>query len=298
VDYAAFRRLITRQIDMGVSALVIAGTTGEISTLTADEKHKLITTAIDENKNRVPLIFGIGGNNPYEIIALGKFIKKLKTDATSKVGNTSNNKFIKKLKTGGSSKTGIPQKNDTPSKIGLPPKIGVMITSPYYNKGTQDGIYQFFETITNAVKLPTIVYNIPARTGVNIEPDTLYRISTLRYVAGIKEASGNISQIGEVVMKCPNTAVYSGDDTLALPSYAVGCRGIISVASNIFVAPVKSIYEEYKKGKNKSALTIFNAQLPFYKSLFVRVNPIPIKHYMAKEKLIKNELRLPLTPME
>jgi 4-hydroxy-tetrahydrodipicolinate synthase len=172
-----------------------------------------------------------------------------------------------------------------------------MITAPYYNKGTQDGIYRFFEAITNAVKLPAVAYNIPGRTGVNIEPETLYRISTLKYVVGIKEASGNIAQITEVVRICPNVAVYCGDDTLALPSYAVGCQGIISVASNISAVPVAAIYNMYKHGKTAAALSAFHGQLPFYKSLFTSVNPIPVKNELTKIGLIKNELRLPLTPI-
>jgi 4-hydroxy-tetrahydrodipicolinate synthase len=255
------------------------GTTGEISTLAAAEKHKIIRTAIETNRNRVPLVFGIGGNNPTEIIKLGRFVKET-------AANIGANDLENKEDTA-----------ETQDKATVH-RVGIMVTAPYYNKGTQDGIYRFFAEITNAVELPTIVYNIPARTGVNIEPDTLYRISTLRFAAGIKEASGNISQIAEVVMKCPNTAVYSGDDTIALPCYAVGCCGIISVASNLSVSNVKYIYELYKKGRSKSALMLFQIQMPFYKSLFTQVNPIPIKHYLAKENLIKNELRLPLTPMK
>jgi 4-hydroxy-tetrahydrodipicolinate synthase len=269
VDYFTLQNLINRQIDDGVDCLVILGTTGEISTLTDAEKHKIINTAINTNRNRVPLIFGIGGNNPPEIIKLGHFVKQT----------------AQKIASNGD--------NNTASA-----RVGIMITAPYYNKGTQDGIYKFFAEITNAVRLPAIIYNIPARTGVNIEPDTLYRISTLPFVAGIKEASGNIPQIAEVVMKCPNTAVYSGDDTIALPCYAVGCCGIISVASNLSVQNVKHIYELYRKGRSRSALMLFQIQMPFYKSLFKQVNPIPIKYYLSKENLIKNEMRLPLTPME
>ena len=186
IDFPALRRLIDRQIKMKVDALVILGTTGEISTLTLTERHRIIDYALQVVKGRIPLIFGIGGNDPANIIDLGKYVAQ-----AAKV-------------TAG--------------------KIGIMVTAPYYNKGTPDGIYAYYQTITNAVKLPTIVYNIPSRTGVNISPENLARITTLPFVVGIKEASGNLQQITQTVHLCSNIAVYSGDDTLALAAYAVGCR--------------------------------------------------------------------------
>ena len=177
-------------------------------------------------------------------------------------------------------------------------KVGIMVTAPYYNKGTSDGIYLYYQSITSAIKLSTIVYNIPSRTGVNVTPENLARIAQLPFIAGIKEASGNLSQIAEVVRLCPNTAVYSGDDTLALPCYAVGCRGIISVTSNLDVTPVKQIWQLYVNGKPHHALLQFQKFLPFYQSLFRVVNPVPIKYELAKRGLIKNVLRLPLTPIQ
>jgi 4-hydroxy-tetrahydrodipicolinate synthase len=303
VDYAALRRLINRQIDMRADALVVLGTTGEISTLTAAEKHSIIKAAVKTVRSRVPLIFGIGGNNPAEIIKLGLFVKKMCDTG----GGISARKCLEVFTTAPCSLppkgrvSGAPCKTSKGSARGTgrhtAGKIGIMVTAPYYNKATQDGIYKFFEKITDAVCLPALVYNIPGRTGVNIEPETLYRISTLPYVAGIKEASGSIPQITEVVRNCPNTAVYSGDDTIALPCYAVGCCGIISVASNLSVAPVKDIYDKYKKGRHASALSLFQTQLPLYRLLFAQVNPIPIKYYLSKRGLVQNELRLPLTPM-
>jgi 4-hydroxy-tetrahydrodipicolinate synthase len=253
-DYPSLTNLINRQIEMGVSALVILGTTGEISTLSARERRDIISFAIKTVANRVPLIFGIGGNDPKNIIALGNYVKK-----TYKNYN------------------------------GLS-SYGVMITTPYYNKATQDGIYEYFRYITDKLRLPTIVYNIPSRTGINAEPETLTRIAKLPYIAGIKEAGGNIAQIQDVVRLCPDTSVYCGDDTLSLPSYAVGCAGIISVAANVAVAPVAEIFAA-------RSLPLYQSQLPFYKSLFRAVNPIPIKYELFKMGLIKNELRLPLLPI-
>jgi 4-hydroxy-tetrahydrodipicolinate synthase len=258
VDYAAFRRLIERQIEMRADALVILGTTGEICTLSGKERRKVIKFALEVIADRVPAVFGIGGNDPTTIIALGRFV------ADSAAGRAEGN-------------------------------VGVMVTGPYYNKATQDGLYEFFRFISNEIRLPAIVYNIPGRTGINIEPATMAKIAALPFIAGIKEASGNVAQIADVVKACPGTAVYCGDDTLALPAYAVGCRGIVSVAGNIDVAPVKDIYTLYAAGKVKQALSLYQEQVPFYKSLFRAVNPIPIKYELAKMGLIKNELRLPLT---
>ena len=260
VDFPALRHLIKRQIEMQADALVILGTTGEISTLTIEERHAIIDFALKSVNGKIPLIFGIGGNDPTNIITLGQYVV-----------------------------------NATKNYQG---KIGIMVTAPYYNKGTPDGIYAYYQAITHAVKLPTIVYNIPSRTGVNITPENMSRIASLHYIAGIKEASGNLQQITQTVRLCPDTAVYSGDDTLALPCYAVGCRGIISVASNLDVAPVKTIWQLYQQGKVQAALNNFLKELPFMQSLFRVVNPIPIKFELAQRGLIKNVLRLPLLPIQ
>lgn len=260
IDFPALRRLIKRQIKLGVDALVILGTTGEISTLTQKERHAIIDCAIQTTDGKIPLIFGIGGNDPSNIINLGQYVI-----------------------------------NATKNYAG---KVAIMVTAPYYNKGTPDGIYAYYQTITDALKLPTIVYNIPSRTGVNITPENMARIARLPYIAGVKEASGDLHQITQVVRLCPNVAVYSGDDTLALPCYAVGCRGIISVASNLAVVPVKRIWQLYCEGKLHTALQQFQSEIPFYQSLFRVVNPIPIKAELAKQGLIKNVLRLPLLPIQ
>lgn len=260
VDFSALKRLIKRQIKMQADGLVVLGTTGEISTLTLEERYAIIDCALQTVAGKVPLIFGIGGNDPANIINLGQYVAKA-------------------------------------AKL-MPGKIGIMVTAPYYNKGTPDGIFAYFKKISNAIQLPTIVYNIPSRTGVNISPENLARIAKLPFVAGIKEASGELQQITQTVRLCPNVAVYSGDDTLALPCYAVGCRGIISVASNIDVSPVKQIWQLYCNGKPHAALMNFQKELPFYQSLFRVVNPIPVKCELARLGLIKNVLRLPLLPIQ
>ncbi len=260
IDFPTLRLLIERQIKLKADAIVILGTTGEISTLSTKERHDVINCALDVVQDKLPIIFGIGGNNPTEIIKLGQHIIQTKKNKSY--------------------------------------KIAVMVTTPYYNKGTPDGIFKFYQTITEALKLPTIIYNIPARTGVNLSPHDIAKIVQLPFIVGIKEASGNLHQITQTVLLCPNTAVYCGDDTLALPAYAVGCQGIISVASNIDVLPLKEIWQLFITGENVLALQKFQKQLPFYESLFRVVNPIPVKSELAKHGFIKNVLRLPLTPIE
>lgn len=260
IDFPTLGILIERQIEMQVDALVILGTTGEISTLSNAERLAIIDYTVKKVQNRIPIIFGIGGNDPTRIIKLGRYVSNVAKQTKQ--------------------------------------KISIMVTAPYYNKSSQDGIYQYFKTITEAIKLPTIIYNIPSRTGVNIYPETISRIVTLPYVAGIKEASGNLHQIAQIFKYCSNTTVYCGDDTLSLPSYAIGCRGIISVASNIDVEPLKKIWHSYVIGKVDIALQNFQKELPFYESLFRVVNPIPIKYELAQRGLIKNVLRLPLIPIQ
>ncbi|MCL2587654.1 MAG: 4-hydroxy-tetrahydrodipicolinate synthase [Firmicutes bacterium] len=163
----------------------------------------------------------------------------------------------------------------------------VLVTPPYYIRGTQDGIVEWFKEI-GKVGIPVIVYNIPGRAGVNIAPETMAQICKDKAVVGIKESSGNIEQIADVLRLCPDTPVYCGDDAFSLPCYAMGSSGVISVASNAKPAEVVSVWET-------KAAEIYLEQLPFYRSLFDEVNPVPIKKVLSDMGLIKNEVRAPLT---
>jgi len=260
VDYKAFTKLIELQLKNKIDALLFLGTTGEAPTLSSQEKQEIIRFALKTVDNRVPVIFGLGGNSPVDIISLGKFVAH-----TAKINKSEN--------------------------------ISVMVSAPYYNKCTQSGAVEFFTKIANEIKLPMIVYNVPGRTGVNLEPATLSKISENKFVAGIKEACGNIAQISEVIQLCKNTAVYSGDDALALPCYSVGCSGIISVASNVIPKDVRDVYNAYRCQQNALARDMFLSQLPLYKALFCEVNPIPVKFALSHLGITKNEVRLPLTPL-
>jgi 4-hydroxy-tetrahydrodipicolinate synthase len=248
IDFLAFEKHIERQIATGVNALCILGTTGEACTMNFDEKVSVVKFAVEKIGNRVPIIFGIGGNNPKEVIRFGLAVR-----AISK-------------------------------------RVAVMLTAPYYNKCTQDAAVKWFDEISNAIALPMIVYNIPTRAGMNLEPTTLQKICQLKYIAGIKDSCGNMSKIIDTVRLCKNTAVYCGDDGIALPCYAVGCKGLISVASNICPRETIEIWRT-------RSTEMFNSEIPRYNALFCEVNPAPIKYAMHINGLCEATLRSPLTEL-
>jgi 4-hydroxy-tetrahydrodipicolinate synthase len=174
---------------------------------------------------------------------------------------------------------------------------GLLSVTPYYNKPTPEGLYQHYRAIAEAVPLPIIVYNVPGRTGVNVDPATLTRLSTIPGIAGVKEASGNMGQICEVSRAVPDDfVVLSGDDSLTLPVMSVGGRGIISVASNGLPAQMAQMVELAEKGDFAGALRVHKALMPFMTVNFVEANPIPIKAAMAMMGLIDERYRLPMVP--
>jgi 4-hydroxy-tetrahydrodipicolinate synthase len=174
---------------------------------------------------------------------------------------------------------------------------GLLSVTPYYNKPTPEGLYQHYRAIAEAVPLPIIVYNVPGRTGVNVDPATLTRLSAIPGIAGVKEASGNMGQICEVCRAVPEGfIVLSGDDSLTLPVMSVGGRGIISVASNGLPAQMAQMVELAEQGDFASARRIHRALMPFMTVNFVEANPIPIKAGMAMMGLIDERYRLPMVP--
>ena len=176
-----------------------------------------------------------------------------------------------------------------------------LIVTPYYNKPTQEGIYRHFEAISSNVDLPILVYNIQGRTGVNIETPTLLRIASLPNVIGVKEASGNIVQIGEVLLsvrkKFPSFVVLSGDDGLTLPIMVLGATGVISVVSNLVPERVVSLVDAALKGRFHEARQIHEELSPLFKLAFIEVNPTPIKYAMDLCGMAAGPCRLPLCEM-
>jgi len=181
-------------------------------------------------------------------------------------------------------------------------KAGVdaaLVVNPYYNKPTQKGLYMHFKAVAEAVKIPVIVYNIKSRTAVNVETSTLCGLSKISNIKGVKEASGDMSQVTDVVNSCgPDFDVLSGDDALTLPLLSVGGKGIISVVGNIVPKDVKSLTEAFKSGDLKKAAAINAKLMPLVKAMFLETNPIPVKAAMNLMGMIEDEIRLPLTKIE
>jgi len=170
--------------------------------------------------------------------------------------------------------------------------------SPYYNKPTQEGLYQHFKAIAEGVDLPMIVYNIASRTGVNIEPETMARISKVKNIVGVKESSGNLEQMARIRYLCGDKFdLISGDDGLTLPVLAIGGSGVISVVSNIAPGDVSSMVAKFKKGDIEGARKLHYKLFPLIKAVFIETNPIPIKTAMSLMGMIDQELRLPLCSM-
>jgi 4-hydroxy-tetrahydrodipicolinate synthase len=174
---------------------------------------------------------------------------------------------------------------------------GLLSVTPYYNKPTPEGLYQHYKAIAEATPLPIVVYNVPGRTGCNVDPATLARLATIPHVAAVKEASGNMTQICEVVKAVPpEFLVLSGDDALTLPAMAVGARGIISVASNEVPAEMAQMVEAAERNDFAAARAIHARLLPLMLANFTESNPIPVKAAMAHMGLLEERYRLPMVP--
>jgi 4-hydroxy-tetrahydrodipicolinate synthase len=174
---------------------------------------------------------------------------------------------------------------------------GILSVTPYYNKPTQEGLFQHFKAIASAVNLPIILYSVQGRTGVNIEPSTVLRLSQIPNIVGIKEASGNISQMGAILNLVPkNFLVLSGDDSLTLPLIALGGRGLISVASNEIPAEMTRLVQSALSGDFVEARRLHFQYLSLMDINFVESNPIPVKAALAEMGLLQSIWRLPLVP--
>ncbi|MGA2403785.1 MAG: 4-hydroxy-tetrahydrodipicolinate synthase [Syntrophobacteraceae bacterium] len=171
-----------------------------------------------------------------------------------------------------------------------------LMISPYYNKPTQEGIYRHFEKVAKTVDIPIILYNIPGRTGSNIEPSTIERLSRIDNIVGVKEASGSMKQITDVIALCgEDFTVVSGEDYLTFPLLCVGGKGVISVASNVAPRDMADLCSFFFEGKFEEARRLYYKLLPLLHGLFVETNPAPVKAALAMMKKIESEeVRLPL----
>jgi 4-hydroxy-tetrahydrodipicolinate synthase len=174
---------------------------------------------------------------------------------------------------------------------------GLLSVTPYYNKPTPDGLVQHYRAIADSTPLPIIVYNVPGRTGVNIDVNTLVRLAAIPNVIGVKEASGNVTQVCEICKAVPSDfLVLSGDDALTLPIMAVGGRGVISVASNEIPREMAQMVDAVEQNDFAAARTIHSRIMPLMQINFVESNPVPVKAAMAAMGLLEEVYRLPVTP--
>jgi 4-hydroxy-tetrahydrodipicolinate synthase len=172
---------------------------------------------------------------------------------------------------------------------------GLLSVTPYYNKPTQEGLYQHYKAIAESTPLPIVVYNVPGRTGVNVEVQTLVRLTAFKNIVAVKEASGNVTQMCEIVKAVPGEfLVLSGDDALTLPLMAIGGRGIISVASNEIPAEMVQMVEAAERGDFAAARQIHQRILPLLLGNFIEANPVPVKAAMAAMGLLEEHYRLPM----
>jgi 4-hydroxy-tetrahydrodipicolinate synthase len=174
---------------------------------------------------------------------------------------------------------------------------GLLSVTPYYNKPTPEGLYRHYAAQADATPLPIVVYNVPGRTGCNVDPPTLARLATIPTVVGVKEASGNMTQVCEVCHAVPaGFIVLSGDDALTLPAMAVGARGVISVASNLVPGLVARMVEAFERGDLAAARAMHQQLLPLMLANFIESNPIPVKAALAMMGLVEEHYRLPMAP--
>lgn len=256
VDYAAFEKLINWQIDAGIDALVICGTTGEGSTLTDEEHRQVLKFAAEVVAGRVPIIAGTGSNDTAYAIDMTRYACEIGYDA-------------------------------------------MLVVTPYYNKTTQKGLIAMFRAIADASTKPLILYNVPSRTGVNIEPATYAALADHPRICAIKEAGGNISKIVETAaLVGDKLAIYSGNDDQIVPILACGGQGVISVLSNVVPKETSEVCHTFFRGDVAGAMELQKKYLGLINALFCEVNPIPVKAAMAAMGFCENFLRLPLVPME
>jgi len=180
-------------------------------------------------------------------------------------------------------------------------KVGAdacLVITPYYNKPTQNGLYLHFKEVSEAVDVPIVMYNVPGRTGVNMLPSTVAKLAKIKNIVGLKEASGDISQVSQIVRDCgEDFDVLSGDDAMTFPILAVGGKGVISVAANIVPEKMAGLVEAFNREDIKKAREMHLKLFPLFGAMFYETNPIPVKTAMSLMGMISDEIRLPLCKM-
>ncbi len=253
VNYPMMEQLLRRQMEAGIEAVVVCGTTGESPTLSDDEKLELLRRCKDFAGDRCRIIAGTGSNSTAHALELSVAAQEEGAD-------------------------------------------GLLIVSPYYNKATPEGLAAHYLTVAHAVHIPIIVYNVPSRTGVDIPVSVYKRLSQLGNIAGVKEASTDITKVARIRMECPQDfCVWSGNDDQAVPVLSLGGQGVISVLSNVAPVETQAMAKAALAGDFDTAAELQVRLLPLIEALFSEVNPIPVKEAMKLLGYDCGGCRLPLT---
>lgn len=255
VNFLELGRLIDFTIQGGADAIIIAGTTGESSTMTDEEHKEAISYAVEHTAGRVPVIAGTGSNDTAYAIQLSLYAQEAGAD-------------------------------------------GLLLVTPYYNKTSQKGLIQHFTAIADAVELPIILYNVPSRTGITIQPETYAVLAKHPRIVATKEASGDMSKLLQTRALCgDDLGIYSGNDDQIIPILSLGGLGVISVLANVLPGTAHAICQRYFDGDTQGSTALQIEMCDLINALFCDVNPIPVKTALDMMGFQVGKLRLPLTEM-
>lgn len=253
VNYPMMEQLLRRQMEAGIEAVVICGTTGEAPTLSDEEKLSLFRCAKEYAGDQMKIIAGTGSNCTEHTISLSKAAESVGVD-------------------------------------------GLLVVTPYYNKATPDGLISHYKAISDAVDIPIILYNVPGRTGVDIPVSVYKQLSRIPNIAGVKEASADITKITKIIAACgKNLPIWTGNDEMITPAMALGALGIISVVSNVIPEEIRALAGSALTGDFDIASALQIEIQPLLEALFCEVNPIPVKAAMKMIGYDCGSCRLPLT---
>lgn len=254
IDFDGLKKLVQLQLDGGIDFLVVQGTTGESPTLSQAEKEAVLACVQEANNGRLPIVYGVGGNDTVKVAEAIKAI---------------------------------------PAGVD-----GILSVSPYYNKPTQEGIYQHYKFLAESTDLPIILYNVPGRTGSNVSAETCVRLAQIPNIVAMKEASGNFDQIMEILRTCPKDfLVLSGDDAITLPMISCGAHGVISVVAQAFPEKFTAMVNASLKGDFETARSFHYDLIPVTKMMFDEGNPGGVKISLESRNILKPFMRLPLVPV-
>lgn len=254
IDFNSYKRLIDHYTPKGIKGLIPNGTTGECPVIEDNEFEALLDKTVEFNNNRLPIYYGLGGNNTKKLIKQLKIVEKYNIE-------------------------------------------GILSVSPYYSRPDQRGLFNHFKAISEATDLKIVIYNIPYRTGRNLENNTLLKLAELENIVGVKDSSGDINQTMELLLNKPDGfSVLTGEDVLYYINLVLGGDGGILASSHIETEKFISIFDSISNNDHKTALETWKSIEPFIPLLFKEANPGPLKYILQRKGLIdSNELRLPLT---